>query len=86
MSYPARWYEERTRPVVDSPDDHSQLLAWEAELAAERAPIDQCDGCYDPATGEFGPSYPCAHCRAQELAGRDRDGHDDKRETPRGAA
>lgn len=71
-------------PWQDKPagqDDHSVLLAWEAELEAERAPIPTCV-CYDVATCEYGPNFPCDVCRSRDLGSIDVDGYDDKRETP----
>ena len=65
---------------IGDPNQHAELLAWEAEQDALRAPIPSCT-CFDAASCEWLPSHPCDWCRAADLAAIDRDGHDDKRET-----
>jgi hypothetical protein len=66
-------------PYIDSDTEHEVLIA---EAIAEEALYGnprRCT-CYDPASMEYGPDYPCDWCRARDLTEIDLNGHDDKRE------
>lgn len=87
MTYPARWYDPRG-PVVDSPEDHPQLMAWYAEQNAERAPLPPRCEC-NVLDGRGKPEYFPEDCDMHRAAFLAEIGSgaldDDKRETP-GAA
>lgn len=73
----ARWLDQYPNRVPDRPDDHTALLAADAEIDASRAPILHCT-CY--VDGEYTELYPCDWCKAEDLTEIDLDGYDDKRE------
>lgn len=79
--FPKSWQEGHV-PKTDHAGEHAALIEWEAAEDAARGNVGcHAPGCFDYATGEFGPNYPCDYHRALDLAAIDLDGHDDKRET-----
>lgn len=81
-SYPERWYDPRG-PVVDSPEDHPQLMAWYAEQNAERAPLPTCTCFYVDGRGKPEFTGDCDMHRDAFLAEVGSGAlDDDKRETP----